>query len=757
MTAFEPPADGLAHPERVGPYRVLGLLAEGGMGTVYIAEQTEPVRRRVALKVIKVGMDTREVVARFDMERQALAVMEHPGIAKVLDAGATRDGRPYFVMELVKGISITEYCDLQRLSTHERLVLFVEVCHAVQHAHMKGVIHRDLKPSNVLVMLQDGVPVPKVIDFGIAKALATPLTDHSIFTEVGRAVGTPAYMSPEQADPSALDVDTRTDVYSLGVMLYELLVGRLPVDPHEVGMPIYLMRLASRETNPSSPSAKLNTLGQDVGTVSSNRRSDPKSLRRELQGDLDWIVMKALEPDRTRRYETVNALAMDVGRHLAHEPIAARPPSATYRLSRFVRRNRVAVAAGAVVAAALLIGASLAAVGLVRARRAEALARQESETSRQVASFLTNLFRVSDPSEARGNTVTAREILDRGAERIGRDLAAEPLVQAQLMRTMGSVYREMGLYAQAQPLLEGAIALQRARLAPDNPELLSSAFELARVAQQQGRFALAESLYRATTRAREQRLGRTDPSLSVPLSALGGMLVTRGRHAEAESLLTRAFALRAPNTPDDVDYARSLRYLASAYLAQGRYAEAEPVFRRALDMYVRVAGRDHPDVGRTLNNLGIVYYGLKRYDEAEQHYQRADTVLSKALGADHPNVASININLGEIAWRRGRLPEAEARLLRALSILSKRVEPGHPSIATAEYDLANVLRDQGRTNDAEARYRRAVAIRESSAASNPKALAEVLVDYAKLLRTTGRAAEAAPMETRAASLVPKGD
>ena len=261
------------------------------MGVVYVAEQSQPVRRRVALKVIKAGMDTREVVARFEAERQALAVMDHPSIAKVLDGGATPDGRPYFVMELVKGIAITEYCDTHRLSTRERLLLFVDVCHAVQHAHQKGVIHRDLKPSNVLVMLQDGKPVPKVIDFGIAKALGQPLTDGSLLTEVGRTVGTPAYMSPEQADPSALDVDTRTDIYSLGVMLFELLVGRLPLDPNEVGLAIYLMRLAQRETSVSTPSAKLSTLGHAASSVSMQRRSDPKSLRRELRGDLDWIVM----------------------------------------------------------------------------------------------------------------------------------------------------------------------------------------------------------------------------------------------------------------------------------------------------------------------------------------------------------------------------------------------------------------------------------------------------------------------------------
>ena len=723
------------------------------MGMVYVAEQLQPVRRRVALKVIKAGMDTREVVARFEAERQALAVMDHPSIAKVLDGGATADGRPYFVMELVKGIAITEYCDTHRLSTRERLLLFVDVCHAVQHAHQKGVIHRDLKPSNVLVMLQDGKPVPKVIDFGIAKALAQPLTDGSLLTELGRTVGTPAYMSPEQADPSALDVDTRTDIYSLGIMLFELLVSRLPLDPNEVGLAIYLMRLAQRDASLSTPSAKLSTLGPAAGAVSMARRSDPKSLRRELRGDLDWIVMKALEPDRTRRYETVNGLAMDIARHLHDEPVIARPPSTWYRLSRFTRRNRLAVAAGAIVAATLVTGLSVAAIGLVRARRAEALARQEAETSRQVASFLTGLFRVSDPSEARGNSVTAREILDRGAERIGGELAQQPLVQAQLMHTMGIVYREMGLFSQAQPLLEQSIATRRARVSGDDPALQASLLELARLEQQQGRFAAAESLYRTTLGVRERTLGPNDPDLMVTLSAMGGMFVTTRRYPEAESLLTRAVALRARNpAPEDADYARTLRHLASAYLAQGRYADAEPAFQRALAMYERVVGTDHPDVGRTLNNLGIVYYDLKRYDEAEQYYLRAEANLSKSLGEDHPNVASININLGEIDWHRHRFADAEAHLRRALAILAKRVDPAHPSIATAEYDLANVVRDAGRLVESEPHYRKALQIRETAFGSDAPAVAEVLTEFAKMLRLRNRTAEAERLELRARAI-----
>lgn len=742
--------------EQIGPYRVLQVLGQGGMGIVYVAEQLEPVRRRVAIKVIKAGMDTEEVVARFAAERQALALMEHTSIARVLDGGVTSDGRPYFVMELVKGIPFTEYCDTHRLSTRDRLSLFIDVCAAVQHAHQKGIIHRDLKPTNVLVTLQDGLPVPKVIDFGIAKALSQPLTDRALLTEVGQAIGTPAYMSPEQADPNALDIDTRADVYSLGVLLYELLVGRLPLDPTEMGYPAFMIKLANRDTLVSTPSAKLETLGQAAKTVSSSRRTDVRGLYRELHGDLDWIAMKALDPDRTRRYETVNGLAMDIKRFLALEPIEARPPSTWYRATRFARRNRVMVGAGAIVAIALVAGLTVASVSLVRARRAEALARREAETSQQVASFLTGLFRVSDPSEARGNSITAREILDRGAARIGTELADQPAVQAQMMQTMGSVYRELGLFTQAQPLLERALAIRDTVSGSAAPETQRAMFEVARLAQQQGRFAVAESLYRKSLGASERADGINAPSLVPALNGLGGMFVTRGRFAEAESLLTRAVALRsAEQRPDDIDFARLLRNLGSAYLAQQRYAEAEPVFRRALAMTERIAGADHPDVGRTLSNMGVVYYGLERFDEAAQYYERAESSLSRSLGEEHPNLASININMGEIEWKRGRLPQAEARLRRALVILGKRVAPNHPSVATAELDLGNVLRDAGRTAEAEPHFKRALEIREQALGIESPAVAEVLQQYAVLLRKSGRADEAARLEARARTSTPR--
>lgn len=788
----ESSSDPLEHPERIGTYRILQLLGEGGMGIVYEAEQTEPVVRRVALKVMKPGLDTKQVLARFEAERQALAVMDHHNIAKVLDAGVTEVGRPFFVMELVKGIPLNDYCDSFKLSTRKRLELFVATCRAVQHAHQKGVIHRDLKPSNVLVAEQDDRPVPKIIDFGVAKAIAQPLTERTLVTQHGHAVGTPAYMSPEQAGLSGLDIDTRTDIYSLGVMLYELLVGRLPIEPREAGgMPAFFAQLVMRETNPPTPSARYTSLGGYRQAIAEFRRSDPRSLSRELKGDLDWIVMKAMEKERSRRYETANGLAMDIERYLDEEPVVARPPSAAYRFTKFVRRNRAGVVAAAIVAVAVIGGAVAATVGMVRATRAEAATAREAEALRQVSDFLVGLFQVNDPGEARGNTVTARELLDKAAERIEVELAEQPQVQAQLMLTMGEAYESLGLYDEAAPMLERGLAVRETMHGEGHIQVAEGLFKLAELFRRQGKYEEAERLYERAATIQESRIGPTAPALAATLTGLGNTYVSQGKVDEAELLLERALAIReGAFAPDHTEVGSSLGALGSLYTRQGRYAEADSMysrvlviqekafgrdhpavartlrnlgglrwfrgnledadrfFRRSLDISTRMLGPDHPDLGSILNNLGVLAWTRQDYSEAASLYGRALDIYEKALGPNHYRVAGALNNIAETHWKLGNSGDSERLFRRALAIKERILEPQHPSLAITLNGLANLYRDQRRYGDAEPLYRRALSIREAALKPGDRATVETLTDYAAMLRAAGRPAEAAEMESR---------
>jgi serine/threonine protein kinase len=403
--------------DRIGRYKLLQQIGEGGMSSVWMAEQEEPVRRRVALKFIKLGMDTKQVIARFEAERQALALMDHPNIAKVLDAGATETGRPFFVMELVRGVSITEYCDQNNLSTRERLDLFVEICRAIQHAHQKGIIHRDIKPSNILVTLHDGVPVPKVIDFGIAKAtIGQRLTDKTLFTAFEQFIGTPAYMSPEQAEMSGLDIDTRSDIYALGVLLYELLTGKTPFDAKRlVEAGIDEIRRIIREEEPPRPSTRISTLvASEQTTVAKRRGSEPPKLIHTVRGDLDWIVMKAMEKDRTRRYDTANGLAMDITRFLGNEPIMARPPSNLYRFQKLVRRNKLAFAATTAVIAALILGLGISTWQYAEKSKAEREQRRLRQEAQQAQATETKLRKQAEQDRARAELQTADALVSEG-------------------------------------------------------------------------------------------------------------------------------------------------------------------------------------------------------------------------------------------------------------------------------------------------------------------------------------------------------
>jgi len=738
-------------PERVGPYRVLQLLGQGGMGAVYEAEETGPVRRRLAVKVVRPGSSSRGIVARFEAERQALALMNHPGIAKVFAAGTTDDGAPYFSMELVRGLPITDYCDTHRLAIAERLRLFINVCRAVQHAHQKGVVHRDLKPSNILVVEQDGAPQVKIIDFGVAKAVGQQLTEDALVTMTGTAVGTAAYMSPEQADVGSVDIDTRADIYSLGVMLYELLVGELPIDPTVSGVHAFLAALASRDSHVQTPSARLSRR-QDTGTatVTYARRTDHKRLWRQLHGDLDWIVMKAMQPERMLRYESAASLAEDLLRHLANQPVSARPPSTRDRFDKFVRRHRMGVVAVAAVMAAIVLGAVVATIGFVRATRAERLAAQEAEAARKVTNFMIDLFRSTGPENVRNDTMTAGEIMRRGAARVNTQLASEPIQQARLLVALGQAHQQLGLFAEAAPLFDSAVRIRERQLGPDAPEVAEALKGLGDAVRMKGDLPLADSAYSRALRIRAASFGTESIEYASSLAALATLRWSQGKFPKAESLYRAILPLDQRLRPEtDPLYAKNIRNLATVLFSQGRYGEADSLYKRALAMQERTLGSDHYEYASTLNNLGGNALMAGHFEEALRYFDEARPVLERTLDPLHQSAIGLVNNRGEALWKLKRYREAEPLLREALAKKEKKLGPDHVRTSSTLNALAGLLRDEGRYREAEALYKRALQIREKAA---PQDVPETLRDYAELLRRAGRSAEAAQVEARVAAI-----
>ncbi len=743
---------------RIGPYLLKRSIGEGGMGLVWEADQQEPIRRRVALKMVKRGMDTAEFIARFTSERQALAMMNHPAIAKVLDAGATEEGRPYFVMEYVEGVPLNEYCDEERLSLRRRLELFIHICEGVQHAHQKAIIHRDLKPSNVLVTETDGQPMPKIIDFGVAKALDTEQFDDLLTTGAGQLIGTPEYMSPEQTGLSDAGLDTRTDVYALGVLLYELLVGQRPFRREDLAAMNFLEVLRTiREVEPPRPSARLANIGKQdpaaLAAAAECRDSEPAVLARALRGDLDWVTMKALEKDRDHRYASAAALADDVRRYLNDEPVSVGPPSKRYRMRKFVRRHRTGVLAGVAVLATVLLGIAGTTTGMIRAVHAEQRARQEAANAQQVSGFLVGMFEVADPEHSRGQTITAREILDAGSERIDRELGGQPLTQARLRGAIGTVYRKLGLYDQAETQLQRATELRRTTTGVTPADMAASLGELAGLYIAQARYAEAERTLREALPLLDEANREGRLLLAGSLSDLGSVYRRQGRYAEAEPLYRQALDIRlAELGPRAAEVAASDNSLGLLHWNQGRFPEAERFYKEALSIWEEANGPDNALVAKGLNNLGLLYHHQKRYDEATVMYRRAVGIYERTLGPEHPNTATAVNNLALVVHEQGNPSEAEPLYQRALSIREKALGPGHPDVAQTLNNLANLRRDQKRWAEARADYEQALAIRTAALGAEHSDVAWTLRDLGRMFREQGEPRQARAYFERALAI-----
>jgi serine/threonine protein kinase/tetratricopeptide (TPR) repeat protein len=782
---------------QLGPYRLLERLGEGGFGTVFLAEQEEPIVRRVAVKILKPGMDTQKVVTRFELERQALAMMDHPNIARVIDAGATPTGRPFFVMDLVVGAPISEYCDRNGLSVEARLELFAQVCNAVQHAHTKGIIHRDIKPSNVLVSTHDGKPHAKVIDFGIAKAMADRPAGETLFTVDGAMIGTPEYMSPEQAEGS-LDIDTRTDVYSLGVLLYELLTGSTPFSTRELqAAGLAEVRRIIREVDPPKPSTRLGHSAETLATAAAKRQTAPKRLSAIVRGELDWIVMRALEKDRQRRFPTANALGMDVQRYLSGEPVVAAPPGAAYRLGKFVRRHRGGVLAAAAVAAALVIGAVAFAwqATVARGQRdravvAEQQARKRADELRKVSEFQAAMLAQVDPASA-GRMLTkevmqgfekalaqagvperaraaqvagfsgqwsrvnatdaARNLIDLtilkpAASAIDARFADQPAVDAQLRQVLADLYKTLGLYDAARPLQERALETRRRVLGEEHEETLRSLGALGDLLRAQGKLAEAEPFERDALEKCRRILGAEHPFTLVSINNYAFLLMLQGKHAESEPLCREALGkMQRVLGKDDRETLRTQGNLALVLQSLGRLPEAEPVYREVLDRRRRVLGEEDPDTATAVNDLGFLLLGQGRFVEAEPFLREALEKYRRVYGEEHPETVTAILNLGYDLQCQGKLAEAEPFEREAVEKYGRAVGRDHPNTLAAMNNLALLLQDQRKYAEAEALLREALAARRRVLGEEHPDTIATLGNLGRFLQAVDRLAEAEPV------------
>ncbi len=759
------------------------------MGLVYEAEQLEPFHRMVALKVIRRGMDTHEVLARFESERQALAVMDHPNIAKALDAGTTEEGLPYFVMELVTGESLTTYCDRHQLDLRQRLELMIAVCKGVQHAHQKGVIHRDLKPSNILVRVTDGQPVPTIIDFGIAKAIEQRLASSEFTTQLGVMVGTPAYMSPEQAEASGLDIDTRADIYSLGMVLYELMAGVLPFETRNILPAAYLAQYVLGDTDTPMPSQRVDSLGAEVATpVAQVRHTTPVGLRRALRGDLDWIVLKAIERDRARRYETATALASDIERHLQNKPIVARPPTLGYTAAKFFRRHRLAVmiGAGAVVALTVMVA------GVVRERNRARLASAKAEA---ISAFLQDMLVSADPWQGGGRTTTIADALTAGLKKLNEGAIHDPLVAASIRRTIGSVYLGLGRVEDADTLVRAALAERIRRAGPESDDAAESYEDLGILYRDQGKYDSAATEIQRALAIRRRLHGGNDSLVVRALIDLSDVANHQGNRPRGDSLAQEALGIvrrvygekheavadamggmvSAALGADDFHRADSLARAAIAMLReigsgrsltivpimndlalsrmyQGDYREATALMHQVLALDSAHFGPDHPDLAAHLENLSMVYSSQGQADSSTALLQQVLAMRRKVLPDDNPAIARTVFNLASAEYGKGDYAMAQPLFEESLARMRKVYGPEHPDVVWATASMGRNQYRLGRLDQAEHNLRWALELKNPTGQFGARDYTLIAPYMVSLLMDRHRWAEAEPFALRVLAL-----
>jgi eukaryotic-like serine/threonine-protein kinase len=734
----------LAAPRTIGPYRLERELGAGGMGQVWLAEQTEPVQRWIALKLIRSWFIDPTVVQRFLLERQSLALMNHPFIAKVYEAGTTPGGQPYLAMEYVDGLPINQYCDDKKLGLRERLTIFLQVCEGVQHAHQKAIIHRDLKPSNILVTEVDGKPMPRIIDFGLAKAAVPILADDALKTRVGSLMGTPGYMSPEQADSGFADVDTRADVYSLGVIFYELLTGFLPFDTQRwKKMRLDEILREINEADPERPSAKVGGASRVSATC---RALKPGQLAGMLRGDLDSIALKILEKDRDRRYGTASELAADIARYLEHRPVRARPANVAYRARKYVHRNRIGVAAFTGALALLIAFAATQTFQLQRIRR-------ERDRADRVSQFVTGMFKVLDPGESRGNSITVREILDKAVRETGSQLQHDPVAKAQMLQVMGTAYQNLGLYPKAESLFRESSQIDESVVGREHPDTLASMTALGHNIAQQDRLKEAEQIQRnlrtietrvlggdnrltllnssdlswtlesegrldeAERIAREvldhqrRSFGNDDEDTRTTISRLAWVLLSKGHYPESEKLDRELLAVRQRTLGrDNPKTLLTMQELANVLTWRGENAEAEKLLREAVARQRTVLGPNHQNVAVTMSSLGIVLQHEKRYAEAQALYQEAGGIIERTLGPTNRGALLTKLNLATVQEQRGQFVGAEKSLQEVLTVQLRKYGRDHPDTGLTLFDLAHIQYEKKRYAESASLYRQAADI-----------------------------------------------